>query len=85
MGNVLSLAIVAVAIFAAYALKKFYERPYIVNFALAAMLLLIVVRTVMLQPINGLGYAAIVLCSIALIFQAVLGIKSYKSIQQVQT
>lgn len=84
MGNILSLAIVIVAVFAAYALKKFYERPYIVNFALAAMLLLIVIRTLMLQPINGLGYAAIILCTVAGIFQAVLGIKSFKSIQQVQ-
>ncbi|MCM3610988.1 hypothetical protein M4S82_06955 [Planococcus sp. MERTA32b] len=84
MGNVLSLAIVVVAVFAAYALKKFYERPYIVNFALTAMLLLIVIRTLMLQPINGLGYAAIILCTVAGIFQAVLGIKSFKSTQQAQ-
>lgn len=85
MGNILSIAIVAVAIFTAYALKKFYERPYIVNFALAVMLLLIVARTLMLQPINGLGYAAIVLCSISCIFQAVLGFKSFKSTQQIQS
>lgn len=84
MGTILSLAIIAAAIFAAYALKKFYDRPYIVNFALAVMLLLIVIRTLMLQPITGLGYAAIIICTIAGIFQAVLGIKSYKAIQQVQ-
>ncbi|HSJ37383.1 MAG TPA: hypothetical protein VK945_04140 [Planococcus sp. (in: firmicutes)] len=85
MGTVLSLAIIATAIFAAYALKKFYDRPYIVNFSLAAMLLLIVVRTLMLQPITGLGYAAIILCSIAGIFQAFLGLKSIKSSRQIQT
>lgn len=84
MGNALSLAIIVVAIFAGYSLKKFYDRPYIVNFSLTAMLLLIVIRTVMLQPITGLGYAAIILCSIAAVFQAVLGIKSYKSNQEVQ-
>lgn len=84
MGNVLSLAIIIVAIFAGYSLKKFYDRPYIVNFSLTAMLLLIVIRTVMLQPITGLGYAAIVVCSIAAVFQAALGIKSYKSNQEVQ-
>lgn len=84
MGNVLSVAIIAVAIFAAYALKKFYDRPYIVNFSLAAMLLLIVVRTLMLQPITGMGYAAIIICSIACIFQAVLGVKSYKSSVQIE-
>lgn len=84
MGTLLSLAIIATAIFAAYALKKFYDRPYIVNFSLAAMLLLIVIRTLMLQPITGLGYAAIILCSIAGIFQAFLGVKSIKSSQQIQ-
>lgn len=84
MGTLLSLAIIATAIFAAYALKKFYDRPYIVNFSLAAMLLLIVVRTFMLQPITGLGYAAIVICTVAGIFQAFLGLKSIKSSQQIQ-
>lgn len=84
MGNILSVAIIAVAIFTAFALKKFYDRPYIVNFSLAAMLLLIVIRTVMLQPIDGMGYAAIILCTIACLFQAVLGWKSYKARRQVQ-
>ncbi|MFD1030822.1 hypothetical protein [Metaplanococcus flavidus] len=84
MGTFLSLAIIATAIFAAYALKKFYDRPYIVNFALAAMLLLIVVRTLMLQPITGLGYAAIIICTIAGIFQAFLGVKSIKASQQME-
>ncbi|MCP2036311.1 putative membrane protein [Planomicrobium sp. HSC-17F08] len=82
MGTVLSLLIVAVALFTAFALKKFYDKPYIVNFSLAAMLLLIVVRTLLLQPINTLGYAAIVLCSIAFIFQAVLGVKNVKTQEQ---
>ncbi|KOF11301.1 hypothetical protein AC739_05530 [Planococcus glaciei] len=83
MGTVLSLLIVAVALFTAFALKKFYDKPYIVNFSLAAMLLLIVVRTLLLQPINTLGYVAIALCSIAFIFQAVLGIKNVKTQEQV--
>lgn len=82
MGTVLSLLIVAVALFTAFALKKFYDKPYIVNFSLAAMLLLIVVRTLLLQPINTLGYVAIVLCSIAFIFQAVLGVKNVKTQEQ---
>jgi hypothetical protein len=83
MGTVLSLLIVAVAVFAAYSLKKFYDKPYIVNFALAAMLLLIVLRTFLLQPINTMGYAAIALCSIAFVFQAVLGMKNLKAKEQV--
>lgn len=74
----LSLLIVATAIFAGYSLKKFYDKPHIVNFALAAMLLLIVLRTFLLQPINNLGYAAIAICSIAFVFQLVLGMKNIK-------
>lgn len=85
MGNILSFAIIVTAIFAAYALKKFYDRPYIVNFALAAMLILIVVRTLMLQPITGLGYAAIIICTVAAVFQAFLGIQSVRAAQRIQT
>lgn len=84
MEMVLTLLIVASAIFAGISLKKFYDKPYIVNFALAAMLLLIVFRTFLLQPINGLGYAAIILCSIASVFQLVLGVKSLKGKESVQ-
>ncbi|MBB5178638.1 hypothetical protein HNQ44_000060 [Planomicrobium koreense] len=84
MEMALSLLIIAVAIFAGYSLKKFYDKPYIVNFALAAMLLLIVLRTVLLQPINTLGWAAIIICSIAFVFQAVLGVKSLKAKPHVQ-
>ncbi|MGK7378209.1 hypothetical protein ACSFXN_10275 [Planococcus sp. 1R117A] len=82
MGTILSLLIVAAAVFAAYSLKKFYDKPYVVNFSLAAMLLLIVVRTFLLQPINTLGYVAIVLCTIAFVFQAVLGVKNLNAQQQ---
>jgi hypothetical protein len=82
MGTVLSLMIVAAAVAAAYSLKKFHDKPYIVNFALAVMLLLIVLRTFLLQPINTAGYAAIVLCSIAFVFQAVLGLKNLKAKEQ---
>lgn len=84
MEMALSLLIIAVAIFAGYSLKKFYDKPYIVNFALAAMLLLIVLRTVLLQPITQLGWAAIIICSVAFVFQAVLGMKSLKTKSQIQ-
>lgn len=84
MEMVLSLLIIAVAVFAGFSLKKFYDKPYIVNFALAVMLLLIVIRTVLLQPINTLGWVAIIICSIAFIFQAVLGIKSVKAKQHLE-
>lgn len=84
MEMALSLLIIAVAIFAGYSLKKFYDKPYIVNFALAAMLLLIVLRTVLVQPINTLGWAAIIICTVAFVFQIVLGIKNLKAKPHVQ-
>lgn len=84
MEMALSLLIIAVAIFAGYSLKKFYDKPYIVNFALAAMLLLIVLRTVLVQPINALGWAAIIICTVAFVFQAVLGLKNLKAKPHVQ-
>lgn len=80
----LSLSIIVVAIFAGYSLKKFYDKPYIVNFALTAMLMLIVLRTVLMQPINNLGYAAIIICTIAAVFQLVLGVKNLKQKEQAQ-
>lgn len=84
MEMVLSLSIIAVAIFAGISLKKFYDKPYIVNFALSVMLLLIVLRTVLQQPISNMGWAAVIICSIAFIFQVVLGIKNLKVKEQVQ-
>lgn len=84
MGTYLSLMIVAVAIFAGISLKKFYNKPYIVNFALSAMLLLIVLRTFLQEPITNMGWAAIIICSIAFAFQAVLGVKNLKVKEHVQ-
>lgn len=84
MGTFLSLLIVAVAVFAGYSLKKFYDKPFIVNFALAAMLLLIVLRTLLQQPITAMGYAAILICAIAFVFQMVLGVKNLKAKEQIQ-
>lgn len=84
MGTFLSLMIVAAAIFAGISLKKFYDKPFIVNFALSTMLLLIVVRTLLQEPITNLGWAAIAICSIAFVFQVVLGVKNLKVKEQVQ-
>lgn len=79
MGMFLLLCIIAVAIFVGVASKKFYDKPYVVNFGIALLMLLLVVQTIMMQPITAFGYAAIVICSVAFLFQLVLGVKNVKA------
>lgn len=78
MGMFLLLMIIAVAVFVGIASKKFYGKPYIVNFAIAALMLLLVVQTIQMQPISMFGYVAIVCCSLAFFFQIALGFKNAK-------
>lgn len=78
MENLLLVLIIAVAIFVGISSKKFYSKPYIVNFGIAILMALIVVQTFLMTPIGMLGYMAIVICSIAFVFQLVIGIKSLK-------
>lgn len=80
MGSFLLILIIAVAIFVGIASKKYYDKPYIVNFGIALMMALLVIQTFQMTPIGGLGYAAITLCSIAFVFQLVLGIKNLKTV-----
>lgn len=82
MGSFLLILIIAVAIFVGIASKKYYDKPYIVNFGIALMMALLVIQTFQMTPIGGLGYAAIALCSIAFVFQLVLGIKNVKTVSQ---
>lgn len=79
MVNFLLILIIAVAVFVGIASKKFYDKPYIVNFGIAVMMALLVIQTFQMTPINGLGYATIILCSIAFVFQLVMGIRSLKT------
>lgn len=79
MGTVLSLLIIAAAVFVGIGTKKFHDRPHIVNFSIAALMLLIVVRTFTLQPVSTLGWAAVAICSIALVVQMMLGFKNVNS------
>ncbi|TWT01013.1 hypothetical protein FQV28_16620 [Planomicrobium sp. CPCC 101079] len=72
------LSIIAVAIFVGVASKKFYDKPYVVNFAIALLMLLLVIQTIMMQPITTFGYVAIVFCSIAFLFQLVLGVRNVR-------
>ncbi|WP_142826373.1 hypothetical protein [Planococcus soli] len=80
MGSLLLILIIAVAIFVGVASKKYYDKPYIVNFGIALMMALLVIQTFQMTPIGGLGYAAIALCSVAFVFQLVLGIKNMKTV-----
>ncbi|ANU23126.1 hypothetical protein [Planococcus donghaensis] len=82
MGSLLLILIIAVAIFVGIASKKFYNKPYIVNFGIAVMMALLVIQTFMMTPISTLGYAAIVICSIAFVFQLVMGFKNLKTVAQ---
>lgn len=79
MDMLMFVAIIGVAIFVGIASKKFYDKPYIVNFGIAALMLLLVVQSIVMQPITTLGYLAIVVCSIAFVFQAILGYRNWKS------
>lgn len=81
MGNFLLISIIAIAIFVGIASKKFYDKPYIMNFGIAVMMALLVIQTFQMTPIGGLGYAAIILCSVAFLFQVVIGIRNLKTVE----
>ncbi|WKA53316.1 hypothetical protein [Planococcus shixiaomingii] len=78
MGMFLLLLIIATAIFVGIASKKFYDKPYVLNFAIALLMLLLVVQTLAMQPISMMGYFAIAFCSIAFVTQLVLGMKNVR-------
>lgn len=78
MDTLLFIAIIGVAVFVGIASKKYYDKPYIVNFGIAALMLLLVVQSILMQPITILGYIAIVVCSIAFVFQVVIGYRNWK-------
>lgn len=79
MEMLLILAIIGTAVFVGIASKKFYDKPYVVNFGIAVLMLLLVIQSIVMQPITTLGYVAIVLCSIAFVFQMVIGYRNWKS------
>ena len=75
----LLLIIIATAVFVGFASKKFYDKPQIVNFSIALLMILIVIQTLLMQPITTLGYTAIAFCSIAFIIQLILGIRNSRT------
>ncbi|WP_438312078.1 hypothetical protein [Sporosarcina sp. FA9] len=81
MDTILSLLIIGVGIFVWFALKKFKHKPFIVNFSLSAILLLIVFKTSLMDPLDWVSIVVIIICSIAFIMQLVLGFKNIKPIE----
>lgn len=82
MDQLLSLLIIGVAFFVWYALKKFKQKPFIVNFSLAGLLLLIIWKTSLMNPLEWLSITVIIICSIAFIMQLILGIKNSKPVEE---
>lgn len=80
MGSLIIFLLIAVAVFVGIASKRYYDKPYIVNFGIAIMMALLVIQTFLMTPIGGLGYAAIIVCSIAFVLQVVLGIRNLKTV-----
>ncbi|AYC29907.1 hypothetical protein [Paenisporosarcina cavernae] len=79
METFVSLIIVAAGI-ALFVLMKKTKKNYVINFGIAVFLLLLFVRTLMLDPLDWIGYVALLFCAIGAIAQVVLGIKN-KAIQ----
>ncbi|MHA6260213.1 hypothetical protein ACXYMX_09900 [Sporosarcina sp. CAU 1771] len=80
MDTLLSILIIGTGIFVWYSLKKLKEKPYIVNFSISAMLLLIIWKTALMKPLDTFSIIVLIICSIACIFQFVLGLKNIKSV-----
>lgn len=81
MENFLSILIIITGIAVFIIMKKFSHtsKTYRVNFSIALLMALVFIRTLMLDPLDWLGYIAIVFCGLAFIAQMILGIKSLKT------
>lgn len=80
MENTLSILIILTGISVFIIMKKFSHtnKTYIVNFTIALLMGLIFARTLMLDPLDWIGYISIVFCGLAFIAQLILGIKNVK-------
>lgn len=81
MANILSYIIIAVGIAVFIIMKKFSHtnKTYLVNFSIALLMGLLFVRTLMIDPLDWVGYLAIIFCGLAFIAQVILGIKNIKT------
>ena len=80
LANILSIFIIITGICVYFIMKKFSHtnKTYLVNFTIALLMALLFIRTMMLDPLDWIGYIAIVFCGLAFIAQVILGIKSLK-------
>lgn len=76
----LSILIILAGIGVFIIMKKYShtEKTYLVNFAIALLMVLIFIRTMKLDPLDWIGYLAIVFCGLAFIAQLFLGFKNLK-------
>ena len=83
MANTLSFIIIAAGIAVFIIMKKYSHtnKTYLVNFSIALLMGLLFVRTLMLDPLDWVGYLAIVFCGLAFIAQVILGIKNLKIVE----
>ena len=81
MANTLSIFIILSGIAVFIIMKKFSHtsKTYLVNFSIALLMGLLSIRTMMLDPIDWIGYLAIVCCGLAFIAQLILGVKNLKT------
>lgn len=81
MENTLSILIILAGIGVFIIMKKFShtDKTYLVNFSIALLMALLFIRTMMLDPLDWIGYVAIVFCGLAFIAQMILGFKNLKT------
>lgn len=81
MENTLSILIILAGIGVFIIMKKFSHtaKTYLVNFSIALLMALLFIRTMMLDPLDWIGYIAIVFCGLAFIAQMILGVKNLKT------
>jgi len=79
--NTLSILIILAGISVFIIMKKFSHtaKTYLVNFSIALLMALLFIRTMMLDPLDWIGYVAIVFCGLAFIAQMILGVKNLKT------
>jgi len=79
--NTLSILIILAGIGVFIIMKKFSHtaKTYLVNFSIALLMALLFIRTMMLDPLDWIGYIAIVFCGLAFIAQMILGVKNLKT------
>jgi uncharacterized protein YybS (DUF2232 family) len=76
----LSILIIITGFSVFFIMRKFSHtsKSYIVNFSIALLMGLLFARTLMLDPLDWIGYISIVFCGLAFVAQVILGVKNLK-------